>query len=77
MFYLQRAQGFKLGSSSGHMHRTLVPSHEGHIKFPCSSTGTQAEYHCRLPLRGLPPPRLLRPQGTWHHPTFRAYYKVG
>ena len=38
------AQGFKLGSASGHVRRTLVPSHEGHNKIPLGVTLTE----CRL-----------------------------
>ena len=38
--YLKTAQGFKLGSASGHVRRTLVPSHEGHIKIPLGGTLT-------------------------------------
>ena len=41
---LINAQGFKLGSASGHVRRTLVPSHEGHINIPLGGTLTE----CRL-----------------------------
>ena len=39
--FLDKVQGFKLGSASGHVRRTLVPSHEGHIKIPLGSTLTE------------------------------------
>ena len=50
----RRSHWFKLGSASGHVHRTLlVPSHEGHNKIPLGGTltdsdsGTLARASCR------------------------------
>ena len=40
-----------MGSASGHVHRTLVPSREEHIKIPLDGTLTE----CRLLTEPLPP----------------------
>ena len=43
-----------MGSASGHVHRTLVPSHEGHIKIPLGGTLAECR-HLTWPLPRAPP----------------------
>ena len=59
------AQGFKLGSANGHVHRTLVPSQEGHIIIPLGGTLTE----CRRLTWPLPPP--------WRRPLHRLLLRLG
>ena len=57
LHFFGTSSGFNLGSASCHVHRTLVPSHEGHNKIPLGSTRTQAEYRRLLPAAARAPPR--------------------
>jgi len=46
--FFKQLREFKWGSASGHVHHTLVPFREEHVKSPLGGTHTECRRHSQL-----------------------------